>query len=74
MPRNAKTGQPYRGINVLLLWSEAVERGYQSNLWLTYKQAEGMGAQVRREEKSTMCVFFDRITKESDDEANAIQS
>jgi len=74
MPRNAKTGQPYRGINVLLLWSEAVERGYQSNLWLTYKQAEGMGAQVRRGEKSTMCVFFDRIAKETDDEADAVQS
>jgi antirestriction protein ArdC len=73
MPRNAKTGQPYRGINVLLLWVEAAERGYQSNLWLTYKQAEGMGAQVRRGEKSTMCVFFDRITKESDDESDAVQ-
>ncbi len=68
MPRNAKTGQPYRGINVLLLWSEAAERHYSSNLWLTYRQAEGMGAQVRRGEKSTLCVFFDKIKKESDEE------
>jgi antirestriction protein ArdC len=73
MPRNAKTGQPYRGINVLLLWSEAAEHRYQSNLWLTYKQAEGMGAQVRRGEKSTTCVFFEKITKESEEESDAIQ-
>jgi antirestriction protein ArdC len=67
LPRNAKTQEPYRGINVLLLWSEAAERGYSSNLWLTYKQAESMGAQVRKGEKSVMCVFFDKIKKELDD-------
>ena len=29
-------GMPYQGINVLLLWSEAQERGYASPTWLTY--------------------------------------
>jgi antirestriction protein ArdC len=67
LPRNAKTQEPYRGINVLLLWSEAAERGYSSNLWLTYKQAEAMGAKVRKGEKSVMCVFFDKIKKEAED-------
>ena len=37
------TGESYRGINVLLLWSTAQERGYQQNTWLTYKQAEALG-------------------------------
>jgi antirestriction protein ArdC len=29
-PRSMSTGQPYRGINVLLLGTEAAERGYGS--------------------------------------------
>lgn len=68
LPRNAKTGDPYRGVNVLLLWSEAAERGYSSNLWLTYKQAEAMGAQVRKGEKSVMCAFFDKVKKVAQDD------
>ncbi|NNV23893.1 DUF1738 domain-containing protein (plasmid) [Ochrobactrum pseudogrignonense] len=31
------TGEPYRGINVLLLWSEAADKGYNSPL-LVYLQ------------------------------------
>jgi len=30
---------------------------YASNQWLTYKQASAMGAQVRKGEKSVMCVY-----------------
>lgn len=52
---------------MLLLWSEAAERGYSSNLWLTYKQAETMGVQFRKGEKYVMCVFFEKIKKEADD-------
>lgn len=66
LPRNGKTGDAYRGVNVLLLWSEAAERGYVSNVWLTYKQAESLGAQVRRGEKAVMCCFFDRILKKAE--------
>jgi antirestriction protein ArdC len=32
-------GVPYRGINVLLLWAEAVARSFISPTWLTYRQA-----------------------------------
>ena len=39
MPTNATTGAPYRGINVLLLWSHRIEQGYTSNRWMTYRQA-----------------------------------
>ena len=35
-PRNFYTGKPYRGINVLLLWSS----DYSSPFWLTFKQAQ----------------------------------
>ena len=72
LPHNAKTQDPYRGINVLLLWSETAECGYSSNNWLTYKQAEAMGGHVRKGEKSVMCVFYDKIRKQSDDEQEEI--
>lgn len=68
LPSNAKTGDPYRGINVVLLWAEAAEKGYSSNLWLTYKQAQSMGGQVRKGEASVMCVFFEKIQKKSKSE------
>jgi antirestriction protein ArdC len=68
LPRNAQTGQHYRGINVLLLWAEAAEKGFGTNDWLTYKQAEAIGGQVRKGEKSVMCAFFDKVKKEAENE------
>ena len=31
------TGECYRGINVLMLWLEASEKGYASPYWMTYR-------------------------------------
>lgn len=62
-PRNGATGKSYQGVNVLILWDEAIERGYASNVWLTYKQAEGLGAQVRKGEKAVMCAYFDMVPR-----------
>ena len=56
-------GEPYNGVNVLLLWSESVAKGYQNPIWMTYKQAEEYGAHVRKGEKSTFIVYADKITK-----------
>lgn len=50
--------EPYRGINVILLWLEAEERGYSSPFWFTYRQAQAAGAQVRKGEKSSPVVKF----------------
>ncbi len=69
MPRNGRTGAPYHGANVLLLWDAAIENGYASNVWLTYKQAASMGAQVRKGERAVLCAHFDR--KARDDRNNA---
>jgi len=65
-PRNAKTNISYRGVNVLLLWNEAAERGYASNSWLTYKQAAALGAQVRKGEKAVMCAYFEMVKRKGD--------
>jgi len=56
-------GTPYRGINVLLLWGEAIEKGYSRNIWMTYKQAEEIGAHIRKGEHGSLVVYADRMTK-----------
>jgi len=57
-PINAVSRKAYRGVNVLLLWATAQEKGYKSGTWATYKQWLEMGAQVRKGEKSTNVVFW----------------
>src|ERR1700676_3306827 len=39
-------GQPYTGINVLMLWGEAMTRGFACPIWMTYKQSQELGGQV----------------------------
>lgn len=56
-------GTPYKGVNVLLLWSEAMDKGYTSPLWMTYKQAAELGAQVRKGEHGSLVVYADRFTR-----------
>jgi antirestriction protein ArdC len=65
LPCNHKTGMPYQGVNVLLLWAAAMKNGYSTDRWLTYKQAADMGGQVRKGEKSVACVFFKAIEREA---------
>lgn len=57
------TGQPYKGINVLMLWGEATANGYASPFWLTYRQAAALGAQVKKGERGALVVYADRFHK-----------
>jgi antirestriction protein ArdC len=66
LPINARTGEAYHGINVLLLWAEMAVKGYASSRWLTYNQAAGLGGQVRKGEKSVMCVYYQTVEKNGD--------
>ncbi|MHA6769736.1 ArdC-like ssDNA-binding domain-containing protein [Sphingobium ummariense] len=63
------TGQPYRGINVLLLWIEAQASGFVSPSWMTYKQAQALGAQVRKGEHGATVVYYGDSTKTVHDDA-----
>jgi antirestriction protein ArdC len=63
MPVNYKTKRPYSGVNVPLLWSAAAERGLSSNEWLTFKQAQELGANVKKGAKGVMGVFFKMVPK-----------
>ena len=56
-PRNARNVK-YRGINVFILHTTKVRRGYASNFWVTYKQAQAMGGTVRKGEKGTTITFW----------------
>ncbi|MBO6655897.1 MAG: DUF1738 domain-containing protein [Pseudomonadales bacterium] len=51
------TGEPYQGINVLALWNAAIKNGYSSPYWMTYRQAQELGAQVKRGAKPQTVVF-----------------
>jgi len=61
------SGQPYQGINVLLLWCEAVDKGYTTPTWITYRQAATLGGQVRKGEHGSLVVYADRIRKTETD-------
>jgi antirestriction protein ArdC len=63
-PRSATTGQHYRGVNVWLLFVSAEIHGYESPWWLTYRQAEALGAQVRKGEKSSLITFWKEWERE----------
>jgi antirestriction protein ArdC len=52
---------PYRGVNVLLLWIESMQRSFGSPMWMTYKQAQLQGGQVRKGERGSMVVFASPI-------------
>src|SRR6202030_429187 len=60
-------GIPYQGINVLMLWSEAVAKGYAAPLWMTFKQALDLGAYVRKGEHGSLVVYADKITRTETD-------
>ncbi|MBK8191393.1 MAG: DUF1738 domain-containing protein [Vampirovibrionales bacterium] len=66
IPYNLKTSFGYRGINIPILWATQQEKGYNANGWLSYKQAEAMGGNVKKGEKSTTVVFWNFIDKEED--------
>ena len=56
-------GTPYRGMNVLLLWGEAVAKGYAAPIWMTFKQALEFDAHVRKGEHGSLVVYANSITK-----------
>jgi len=62
-------GVPYAGINILMLWAAALEHGFASPMWMTFRQAKELGAHVRKGEKGSPVVYANTITRtdETDD-------
>ena len=58
-------GEPYQGINVLVLWCAAQRRGFTSPYWMTFKQAKELGAHVRKGERSTVVMYYGAGVREN---------
>jgi antirestriction protein ArdC len=56
-------GQPYKGVNVLMLWMAAEMQGFATPIWMTFKQAKELGAGVKKGEKGSLVVYADHVTK-----------
>jgi antirestriction protein ArdC len=56
-------GQPYNGINILMLWSAAVSEGYSAPIWMTIQQAKQLGAAVREGAKGELAVYANTISR-----------
>lgn len=59
--------KPYGGINTIMLWATAAEKGFSSPYWMTFKQATEMKAHVRKGEKGTLVVYADTFEREHTD-------
>jgi len=68
LPRNAVTGRPYSGINVLILWGAVIEGGYPSQDWLTFRQALAAGGSVRKGERGRTMFYADRFVPKGERE------
>ena len=81
MPKNAATHRHYSGINVLILWGAVIERGFGTQNWLTFRQALGLGGNVRKGEHGTTIVYADCFVPDEErkraerdgDEPSAVQ-
>lgn len=50
-------GQPYQGINVLMLWGSAEMASFSSPFWLTFQQAKQLRGFVRKGEHGSPVVY-----------------
>lgn len=57
-------GIPYRGVNVLALWTHSMLRGFSSPYWMTFLQAKDFGAHVRKGAKSAQVFKVGQVVKE----------
>jgi antirestriction protein ArdC len=67
MPLNPTSGKPYRGGNAIHLMVSGMRRGFEDPRWVTYRQAQENGWQVRRGEKGTQIEFWQFPANQTDD-------
>jgi antirestriction protein ArdC len=67
-------GIAYQGINVLVLWCEAVTKGYGAPIWMTFRQAVELGACVRKGEHGSTVVYASTFTRTGTDRETGEES
>ena len=58
VPTNLTTRRRYKGINFLTLSLHSAIRGYTRSIFLTYRQAAALGAQVKRGERGVPVIYW----------------
>src|SRR5215467_2864102 len=73
LPFNPTRDRTYRGGNALHLMGVAARKGFDDPRWLTYRQAQENGWQIRKGERGSQIEFwqFDAGTKPSPDQADS---
>lgn len=64
-------GQPYNGVNVLMLWASAEIAGYSCPFWLTFQQAKELGGYVKKGQHGSPVVYAATFKKKEQDENGA---
>ena len=74
MPYNPTNGTSYKGYNRVKLMISAENTKSTDPRWMTYKQAQGKGWQVKKGAKGVSCEYwkFEKEIKEKDPEGNEI--
>ena len=67
-------GEPYAGINILMLWAAATAQGFAAPIWMTYRQASELGAHVRKGEKGSPVVYANKLVRTETDEVTGDES
>lgn len=68
-------GEPYQGINILMLWAAAELSGFHCPYWLTFQQAKQLGGFVRKGEQGSPVVYANTFKKtETTDDGAEVES
>lgn len=51
-------GRPYHGVNALMLWCTAIDKGYEDPRWLTFNQIKKLGGHVNKGEKAQVVEYW----------------
>ena len=60
LPHNPISKTKYLGMNTLILWSEAMSKGYPENVWATFSQWKEKGVMLKKGERGTSIIFYKR--------------
>lgn len=73
MPHNARSGRPYSGVNVFLLWMELEEHPgwWDRPAFMTFKQALEAGGNVRKGEHGFQVYYMSNYSKKDADDPDA---
>jgi antirestriction protein ArdC len=67
-------GQPYKGINILMLWDAAEQQGFAFPIWLTFLQIKHLGGSVRKGQRGSPVVYANKFTTaKHDDDGEEIE-